>query len=73
MKSGLISTLRTEVKNLKFMLEGTEINLKKARKQIELQHRYIERMGFCPDCRDKVDGTCYRCETQRLKGKLDEC
>lgn len=44
----------------------------KLKKIIATKERYIERMGFCPDCRDKVDGKCYRCENQRLRRILDE-
>ena len=65
-----VELLREEVENLKFMLEGTEINLKNAKKQIELLYRYIDKLGFCPDCRDKTDGHCYRCKVQSLENKL---
>ena len=51
-----ISLLREEIRRLE--------------KRIDLQNRYIERMGFCPDCRDKVDETCYRCKCQGLEKRL---
>lgn len=34
------------------------------RAQIKCLKQRIERDGFCPDCRDKTDGTCFRCKFQ---------
>lgn len=68
-----VESLQTEINGLKHMLGGTEINLKNAKKQIKMLYRYIDRLGFCPDCRDKLDGSCYRCKVQILERKLDEC
>ena len=59
------------IKQLRFLLKGTELSLKQARKQIDLQNKYIEKLGFCPDCRDKTDGTCFRCKVQYLEKRLE--
>lgn len=44
-----------------------EVEVHRLKRIIELKDNYIERMGFCPDCRDKVDGTCYRCKLQAIE------
>jgi hypothetical protein len=40
------------------------------KKQVEHLNRRIDSHGFCPDCRDKTDGSCWRCRCQSLERKL---
>ncbi len=42
---------------------------RKLKKIIELKQHEIDKYGFCPDCRDKVDGECYRCKNDKLKAE----
>ena len=50
--------------------ESFEKECKRLEKTVELKNKHIDRMGFCPDCRDKLDGQCYRCKVYRLERRL---
>jgi hypothetical protein len=41
------------------------------RVQIKCLKQRIERDGFCPDCRDKTDGTCFRCKLQTANARIN--
>lgn len=50
------------------LLRKKNILLKLKLKHCELR---LKNHGFCPDCRDKLDGECWRCKCQHLENRME--
>lgn len=60
---------------LKYMekeIERLNKQLRVAEKKADANGDYIDRLSFCPDCRDKVlDRGCWRCEVQKRDREIE--
>lgn len=68
----LIDYLQWENNMLNDELISLRRENKQLKKQVELLKYTINNHAFCPDCRDKLNGRCYRCACQALIRKKDK-
>lgn len=61
-----------DVKYLTAKIKMLEHKLRVETKKNEILRHAIDSHSFCPDCRDKMDGHCFRCRYQAEQRKNEE-